>query len=88
MNIRGRFRPAVPRAREQDQPAHHPQRGGVRGAAGGGGCDEVLHAIPHNAGVIQWSAKYAFSMKADQIPKIGLLLVFFLLKSLLFWDFS
>ena len=36
MNIRGRFRPAVPRAREQDQPAHHPQRGGVRGAAGGG----------------------------------------------------
>ena len=36
------------------------------------------------AGVIQWSAKYAFSMKADQIPKIGLLLVFFLLKSLLF----
>ena len=33
MNIRGRFRPAVPRAREQDQPAHHPQRGGVRGAA-------------------------------------------------------
>ena len=35
-----------------------------------------------------WSAKYAFSMKADQIPKIGLLLVFFLLKSLLFWDFS
>ena len=31
---------------------------------------------------------YAFSMKADQIPKTGLLLVFFLLKSLLFWDFS
>ena len=27
---------------------------------------------------------YAFSMKADQIPKTGLLLVFFLLKSLLF----
>ena len=40
------------------------------------------------AGVRLWSAKYAFSMKADQIPKIGLLLVFFLLKSLLFWDFS
>ena len=30
----------------------------------------------------------AFSLKADQIPKIGLLLVFFLLKSLLFGDFS
>ena len=29
----------------------------------------------------------AFSLKADQIPKIGLLLVFFLLKSLLFLDF-
>ena len=41
-----------------------------------------------DAGVILWSAKYAFSMKADQIPKIGLLLVFFLLKSLHFWDFS
>ena len=39
-------------------------------------------------GVRLWSAKYAFSMKADQIPKIGLLLVFFLLKSLHFWDFS
>ena len=32
-----------------------------------------------------WSAKSASSMKADQIPKIGLLMVFFLLKSLLFW---
>ena len=42
----------------------------------------------NNPGVRLWSAKYAFSMKADQIPKIGLLLVFFLLKSLLFWDFS
>ena len=49
---------------------------------------EALHWMLETSmytGVILWSAKYAFSMKADQIPKTRLLLVFFLLKSLLFW---
>ena len=39
------------------------------------------------AGYRLWSAKSALSMKADQIAKIGLILVFFLLKSLHFMNF-
>ena len=45
------------------------------------------HGVP-SPGFRVWSAKSAYSMKADQILKIGLLLVFFLLKSPFFWNFS